>query len=113
MIDKELKIILLKRDTFKYLEDGFFSKEELSQILKLLVNWNKIHEIQGIYANDNMYLIPIPNRYYLASETIEFLNQSESLYTYNDQKYNEMGTSNNRGYASLEIKKRFNWRQLF
>ncbi|MGZ2391472.1 hypothetical protein ACUXEV_002664 [Staphylococcus saprophyticus] len=38
MIDKELKIILLKRDTFKYLEDGFFSKEELSQILKLLVN---------------------------------------------------------------------------
>lgn len=38
MIDKELKIILLKRDTFKYLEDGFFSKKELSQILKLLVN---------------------------------------------------------------------------
>lgn len=29
MIDKELKIILLKRDTFKLLEDGVFSKEEL------------------------------------------------------------------------------------
>ncbi|MGI2314204.1 hypothetical protein ACQ28U_07640 [Staphylococcus cohnii] len=52
MIDKELKIILLdillKRDTFKHLEDSVFSKEELSQILKLLVNGNKIYEIQDI-----------------------------------------------------------------
>ncbi len=69
MINKELEIILLdillKRDTFKLLEDGVFSKEELSQILKLLVDGNKIYEIQGIYASDNTCLTP--NRYYIAS----------------------------------------------
>ncbi|MDK9869925.1 hypothetical protein [Staphylococcus equorum] len=111
MIDKELKIILLdillKRDTFKHLEDDVFSKEELSQILKLLVNGNKIYEIQDIYASDNTYLIPIPNRYYLASETIEFLNQSESLYTYNDQRYYKVHINESQSIVAIPIVEKY------
>lgn len=109
MIDKELKIILLdillKRDTFKHLEDSVFSKEELSQILKLLVNGNKIYEIQDIYASDNTYLIP--NKYYLASETIEFLNQSESLYTYNDQKYYKVHINESQSIVAIPIVEKY------
>jgi hypothetical protein len=109
MIDKELKIILLdillKRDTFKHLEDGVFTKEELSQILKLLVNGNKIYEIQDIYASDNTYLIP--NKYYLTSETIEFLNQSESLHTYNDQKYYKVHINESQSIVAVPIVEKY------
>lgn len=95
---QRIKDYFIKKNTFKLLEDGVFSKEELSQILKLLVNGN---EIQGIYASDNTYLIP--NRYYLASETIEFLNQSESLYTYNDQKYYKVHINESQSIVSMPV----------
>lgn len=69
--------------------------------MKLLVNGNKIYEIQGIYASDNTYLIP--NRYYLASKTIEFLNQSESLYTYNNQKYYKVHINESQSIVSIPV----------
>src|SRR5699024_75828 len=82
--------ILLKRDSFTYLKERDFndtSTETLSKLLQKLLEKNYIFQCTREHAGNTNYTIFVPQSYSLTADGINHLNNSLSLYTYNNGQY--------------------------